>query len=622
MQPGAKIESLVGRSDEVQSIRQAVEALGQGRGSALLFVGEPGIGKSTLATCAADLARSEGHPVYWGYSWEAGGAPAYWPWTQLLRSLAAEQSLSEAEQASLSLLLPEFAGGSADSADLQPEQARFQLLDSVRIAIARLAARSPMVLIFEDIHAADIDTLKLLNYLVRHIKSVPVLVIGTYREFEARTSPGSELLWQLGRDAAVMHLFRLARGDVVEYLAAKTGKQPAESEVDAWFEVTSGNPLFLSELSGLLCRPGGDYFEGARLPDTIEQVIRQQIGHLPEEVGRLLTEASILGKAFDYASLAAFAQVDEPELRDLLETAVASGVLVRAGPERFEFSHGLYRDVLYAALPGVERARLHLQFAEALKSRVAHGDADGWSELATHLAAAGPEHRGAAIEAWRHAASRASARLAFDDAALLLRKAVARIAEGSGSSPADRYAILLECAQAMLLAGNIEDGHARCTEAFEIARTMDDAQLMAKAALTYGSAIVVAAVDQVLINMLRDCLDALPETDVAWRARVLARLAAALQPSANPAEPMEMARRAIEKARCSGDPAVLYDVLRNAIAALMDFAPPAERKLLNEEFLALASEAGDFTAQFRSHLRLMIDAGELADRDAYDRAIA
>jgi len=621
MRKNPSTSALVGRASEIELVRDAISALDTGTGQVLLFAGEPGIGKSTLARGAAEIARSQGASVYWGFCWEAGGAPSYWPWTQLLRSLLADHELSESERASLALLLPEFSDDGEGGQGLQPDQARFMLLDSVRLILARIAGQGPMVLVFEDLHAADKDSLNLLRHIARHVSSMPVLVIATYREIEARSSANSEPLWQLGRDADVLNLRRLTPLEVAEFIGSRTGTTPDKTEVGRWFETTSGNPLFLSELVGLLDSADAGPATGKRLPATVEQVLGQQIDRLPQDTVRLLSIASILGKSFQVEALASIAPKQQSSLEDLLESAAGTGVIVPTAAGAYEFSHGLYRDVLYAALSREDRTSLHLQYARALKKRVAQGDADGWSELAGHFAAAGIDHRGEAIEAWRHAADRAAERLAFDDAASLLTIAVDTFGEGPKFDPSDRCRLLLDCAAAMLLAGDIEGGHARCSEAFAIARTLEDTELMATAALVYGRAIVVASVDPVLVNMLEDCLAALPKADLAMRARVQARLAAALQPAEDPAGPMAMAREAIGQARVTGDRAVLYDVLRSAISALMDFAPPTERRALNQEFLGLATESKDAPAQFRSHLRLMIDASELADRKAFDAAI-
>ena len=122
---------LVGRSTEIAAIGEALSSLETGHGSTILFAGEAGIGKSALARCAADLGAAQSTTVCWGFCWEAGGAPAYWPWTQSLRALLAKREVPDALLSNLRQLLPETASG-AEQPSLQPDQARFLLLESVR----------------------------------------------------------------------------------------------------------------------------------------------------------------------------------------------------------------------------------------------------------------------------------------------------------------------------------------------------------------------------------------------------------------------------------------------------------------------------------------------------------
>jgi tetratricopeptide (TPR) repeat protein len=185
----------------------------------------------------------------------------------------------------------------------------------------------------------------------------------------------------------------------------------------------------------------------------------------------------------------------------------------------------------------------------------------------------------------------------------------------------ERCKLTLDLASSLLTKGDVEAGQQLCRDAFAIARALNDAHLMAEAALTYGSVIVVAKVDRELVAMLQESLERLPPKATAARARISARLAAAMQPAPNPAEPMAMAYEAIALARTTGDERVLYDVLKSAISALMDFASADERVPLNQEVESLARRFGDIPGEFRSNLRLMIDAGELGDRRMMDDII-
>ena len=269
---------------------------------------------------------------------------------------------------------------------------------------------------------------------------------------------------------------------------------------------------------------------------------------------------------------------------------------------------------------GLAKDRLG-RYAERVRALIDAGDADRWGEFANHLHASGHERRDDAIEAWRQAAKRSIERLAFDDALRSCKRALAALGEGPRYEPLQRFELLLECADAAFLAGAIEPGQGYCRDAFEIARGIADARLMARAALSWGSAFVVAMLDKDLISALKQSLDELPESDVALRARVQARLAAAMQPAIDPSEPMLLARDAIAMARSIDDEHTLYEVLRSAISALMDFAPVSERIELNREFQVLAEEYGDIPAQFRCTLRLLVDATEAGDRELMDTSI-
>src|SRR5688500_12321031 len=78
---------LIGRERELGELQLALAAAREGRGRVYLIAGEPGIGKTRLAEAVADQGAAEGMLPAWGRAWESAGAPAYWPWTQLLRAL-------------------------------------------------------------------------------------------------------------------------------------------------------------------------------------------------------------------------------------------------------------------------------------------------------------------------------------------------------------------------------------------------------------------------------------------------------------------------------------------------------------------------------------------------------
>ena len=556
----------------------------------------------------------------WGEPEKVGELPtgaessAYWPWTQLMRSLSEDQNLSSADLAPLAQILPEASASDGPESELQPDQARFLLLESVRSLLAAVANSTPLLLVLEDLHAADDDSLYLLHYIARHAASLPLLVIGTYREIEARASADTEALWRTSRDAMVLRLSRLGEPEIREYLKMRGDDTPDDQSVRQLLSTTSGNPLFLVELVELLERYEDAAHEPLQLPDSVQQVIRQQLTIMPEPTVAMLASASVFGREFGASQLATLVTENESGVVNTLQPAIEASIIRLLEGGGYRFCHALYRDVLYQDLDASERALAHLNCATQLRAMIDAGDRDSWAALARHLQLAGPENRYDVITALRAAADRANERLAFEDAADLLHRALVAFGEGPSYEPEERCRLLVDYASALLITGQIEAGQRHCRDAFAIARTLGDPTLMSDVALAWGSAIIVAKVDKALIAALEECLSVLPTDDAAMRSRVQARLAGALQPALDPTVPMAMARDAIALARTTDDEQVLYNVLRFALAALMDFAPPTERIELNREYARIAAKLDDVPQQFRSNLLLMIDASETADR--------
>src|SRR6185436_969195 len=172
--------TFVGREAERGEIRAALDRAAAGQGSLILLVGEPGIGKSRLVDEASDDARARGFEVVWGRCWEGEAPPAYLPWTQVLRALPAPAAgrAAAGRAAALAPVLPEI--GSARVA--AGEAAGFELLEAVMAELAAAAARRPHLLVFDDLHAADAGSLRLMEFVVRALRGQPILVLASYRD--------------------------------------------------------------------------------------------------------------------------------------------------------------------------------------------------------------------------------------------------------------------------------------------------------------------------------------------------------------------------------------------------------------------------------------------------------
>ncbi len=288
---------------------------------------------------------------------------------------------------------------------------------------------------------------------------------------------------------------------------------------------------------------------------------------------------------------------------------------------KLRFGHALFREVLVRELDEEQRRVLHGRVAEALGNLGAAagtGAAASDAELAHHALRGPRELLPRAVEHALRAATRAQDLCAYDDAIRLLERA-GEVVAAAGNPPAPRARLLIALGQARIRRGDTAAGQAAAREAAVAARELDDAELAAQAALTYGRVFTFGAVDPVLVGMLEESLEALPPGDSALRARLLARLGAALQPNPKIEEPVRVAREAIATARRLGDRPTLLETLHDAISALMDMVDPAEQRRLNLEAEGLALELGDRERLLRTHGRLALahlNVGELEAADA------
>lgn len=353
------------------------------------------------------------------------------------------------------------------------------------------------------------------------------------------------------------------------------------------------------------------------VPQGIADAIRERLESLPVETRALLEVASVVGRELDLASLAETAHAPAAEVAGLLEGAVQAALLLRAGRDAYRFTHILVRDVIHEDLPPDRRWSLHRRRAELLRD--GGGLEPPLSEIALHFAEAGPDAREEAALAFDRAARHAFERHAFAEAARDWDRALSSL---RASDDARRTELLLAAGRAHLLAGRTQLGRAHCHTAARLARALGDGALLARAALTAGDVFVVADVDRALVELLAEAKQVLGERDHPLLARVIARHAAARQPSSDPMAPIEEARQAVAMARRLGDHRTLFETLRSAIGAMMDVGPPAERRPLNREYVELALELREPAEALRGYLRSGFDALELGDVAGFREAVS
>jgi hypothetical protein len=591
----------VARERELEALEAGLSELAAGRGALFLLTGEAGLGKTRLADEFGRRASARGARVHWGRAFEAGGAPAYWPLFQALRSLAAATGAAPWD-------LPRpFAGPGLEA----PE--RFQMFEAIAAYLRARAAEAAQVMVLDDLHAADPSSLLLLGFIVRELRTLPLLIVGTYREAEARLMPEIErLLAQLAREGCRLPLRPLEHDEVARFVAEATGDAPNRDRVEALHRRSEGNPLFLRELLQLR---GGDALRSS----GIREVVRARLAPMPPDVRQVLEAAAVLGREFMIEPLAATAGAPEHEVRALLEPPTNAAIVEPLEqPPRWRFTHLLLREGLYEALEPNRRGALHFAAARALGGRAPA------MEVAHHLLRARPLVSVAeAADAAQRAGDEALRILAFEDARDLYARAAALLEGVSGEEPR-RFEALLGLGAAHVLAAEVELGKKACQRAADLARRLSDGERFARAVLGGAGEFAPELRDASLIALLEEALRLLPAGDGPLRARVMARLAAERQPEPDTRPPADLARAAIAMARATGDAETLRAAIAAGGVALGVYADdPGERLALNQELLRLTLAAGDKRGALRAHLYLVGDHWEQGDRagaEAHTRA--
>ena len=623
--------AFVGREPELAELIGGFDDACAGHGRLFLLVGEPGIGKSRLADELSAHARTRGARVLVGRCWEAGGAPAYWPWVHSLRTYVRESETAVlraqlgAGATELTQLLPELRRHFPDltkSPEQDPEGARFRLFDATTEFLRNAAEDQPILLVLDDLHAADAPSLLLLRFLARELGSIRMLVVGAFRDVDP--IPGralTEMLAEIAREPVTrrLSLGGLSERELAEYLKLLASQIASPALAPALHEETEGNPLFAGEIVRLLSVEGvrSESADDVRLtiPESVRDVIARRLTHLSAECSRALVLASVLGREFALDALARLGALSEDQLLDMLDEAIAARVVsdVAGGPGRISFSHVLIRDTLYEGLNSARRVRLHREVVSALEAL--YGDELGphLAELAHHAIAGRDAGKG--VEYARRAGDRALALLAYEEAARLYQSALAALERAGSSDERVRCELLLSLGEAQSRAGNTAGSKSVFLEAAGIAQDHRLSRELARAAAEYGGRIVWARAggDDRLVPLLEQGLAALAEDDVELRVRLLARLAGALRDEPSRARRDTLSRQAVEHAREARNPAALAYALDGRAAAIVAPDTVAECLALGSELCEVAARSGDRERAMAGHFHRNIAQLQVGD---------
>lgn len=557
----------VGRHVELQAVAHALDRAETGETVHLLIAGEAGVGKTRLTAEIERQASERGARTLRGGCVNVGGAGLpYGPFVDALRSLSTDldpatlQAIAGPAAADLARLVPGF-GATPEDGPVHTEWVQSRLFEGVLGVLTRLAERAPTVLIIEDLHWADAATRELIAFLVRTLRDVPVMLVGTFRSDELhRRHPLLPWLAELERDGRVerLALARLDRAEVAELLAAILGETPSATLIDDVARRSDGNPFFAEEL--LASAAGRGTGTGPRLPPTLREVLLARISGLPDSATHVLRVAGVAGRRVDHEQLAKVAGLPDDDLIEGLRVAVSGHLLVVesvGAMDRYAFRHALVQEVVYDELLPGERRSLHRAFAEALDADRAHAgtsDAGHWAEVAHHWAAAREDRR--AFDASLRAGAAAIDSFAFDAALLAYERALELwdgIDDAEATAGMDRIELLRRAGLAAYLAADHRRAVAHRREAALAADPAVDPFRAGLLREELGRALYVFGDPDGALQAYREGVDIIPEEPPsAERARAVSGLGQCLMLMAHYAESRRLCEEAVAIARAVG----------------------------------------------------------------------
>lgn len=635
---------LVDRDEPLRALLSALSSAGRGSARISFLAGPAGIGKTRLVTELSHHAAELGFGTLWSACCDGDGAPAFWPWLQLIRALlSSAQTPSESaaqllSRPALAWLTPELARRepSRSAVDLGQLDARFRLFEEICRFLDKRSRERPLLLVLEDLHWADEASLLLLEFVMQTLPRTRMHVVGTFRE-----SPRLSRLRGIAarqQTTETLYLKGLARDSVAHVFAVASGREPSLRFVDAVITATSGNPLFVSELVKLVGSGELDVTTATDVPvpGRVRDLIRWQVHRLSQCGQRLLEAASVLGHEFDLPTLSRVLGHSQQELLEPLAEAQAAGLVLGDGqaPPRLRFMHDLVRESVYRDLPDPERVRLHRLAGEALEAQVHSGTDSRYSEIANHYCQAAAD--GAAPKAvafGRIAGDEANRRTAFEDAVLQYGRALSALA--FVSNPPRELACELLLSQAEAAWGTqepTEQVQQRFVTAANAARSAGCAALLARAALgrsgyrdALGDYRDISIVDDVDIALLTEACTALGPEATDLRALLLSRLALAVRSSRGHAAADALSCEALETAERLGNPATLGEVLRSRHEVLWGPDYPEQRLRIASRIVEIAQTLSSRPLEVDATFFLARDHFELSDfhaaREASQRAV-
>jgi len=444
---GERETPLVGRQSELDRLLARLHPARKPRGQVLLLAGDSGVGKTRLALEVLYTITSTDVTTLFGAAYEQEGPLPYHPFIEAFARYLAEHHRPPDEHP-----ITHFQRlGVSD-----PQREQWALFNAAVMFLMNLAAQRPVVLLVDDLHAADQASLQLFHYLARQTRAAPVTLLATYRSDTGTpvTTPFGALLNALYHEqlSETLHLTPLVKSAVASMIAFLLDGEISLSFLEAMVDITEGNPFFVQEITRMLlassqveAREGQWQLKpGVELPvpSGLAGLLRERISRLGSPVETALKAALVVGREFRFDVLRRLVSLSEGELLDALETALESHLLEEK-VDGYSFHHPLTRRALYEALSRERRMMLHTRTAESIEAAYTSRPEELESSveaLAFHYERSTSRDR--ALPYLLQAGMKAARLYAFEVAVSYFERALALMDELGVPDPARRWVIL------------------------------------------------------------------------------------------------------------------------------------------------------------------------------------